>query len=70
MILAYNRALLDERNLGMRDKALEYLASGQTVFFAVGAAHMADEVGLVYLLSEAGCTVAPFDYISFVGGQT
>lgn len=70
MILAYNRALLDERNLGMRDKALEYLASGQTVFFAVGAAHMANEVGLVYLLSEAGYTVEPFDYISFVGGQT
>ncbi|MGX8692786.1 MAG: TraB/GumN family protein [Clostridia bacterium] len=62
MIEDYNRKLLDERNLGMRDKALEYLSSGQTVFFAVGAAHMANEAGLVQLLSDAGCSVEEIDY--------
>lgn len=58
----YNRRLLDERNLGMRDRALEYLAGGQTVFFAVGAAHMANEAGLVQLLTDAGCTVETVEY--------
>ena len=62
LIEDYNRKLLDERNLGMRDRALEYLADGKTVFFAVGAAHMANEEGLVQLLSEAGCTVEPYEY--------
>ena len=58
----YNRKLVDERNLGMRDKALEYLASGDTVFFAVGAAHMANEAGLVQLMIDAGCTVEQIQY--------
>ena len=62
MIEDYNRKLLDERNVGMRDKALEYLKSGQTVFFAVGSAHMAYENGLVQLLTDAGCTVETFSY--------
>ena len=62
MILDFNRKLADDRNLGMRDRALEFLASGQTVFFAVGAAHMANEAGLVQLLTDAGCTVEPFVY--------
>ena len=58
----FNYKLLDERNLGMRDRALEFMASGQTVFFAVGAAHMANAAGLVQLLQDAGCTVEPFAY--------
>ena len=62
LIEDYNRSLLDDRNLGMRDRALEYLASGDTVFFAVGAAHMANDMGLVKLLTDAGCTVEPFEY--------
>ena len=62
MIEDYNQRMLDDRNLGMRDKALEYLNSGQTVFFAVGAAHMADKTGLVQLLTDAGCTVEPITY--------
>ena len=57
MIEAYNRVMVDDRNLGMLDKAVEYLASGQTVFFAVGAAHMANDIGLVQLLTDAGYTV-------------
>jgi uncharacterized protein YbaP (TraB family) len=58
----YNRKLLDERNLGMRDRAMEYLASGKTVFFAVGAAHMANEAGLVQLLTDAGYAVETVAY--------
>ena len=58
----YSRKLIDERNLGMRDKALEYLAGGDTVFFAVGSGHMANETGLVKLLTDAGCTVEPVTY--------
>ena len=62
MLKDYNRVVVDDRNLGMRDKAIEYLKSGKTVFFAVGAAHMANEKGIVKLLSDAGYTVEPFSY--------
>lgn len=62
MIEDYNRQILDERNLGMRDKAIEYLNSGETVFFAVGAAHMANDAGLVKLLTDAGYTVELYIY--------
>ncbi len=62
LIEDYNRRLLDDRNLGMFDRAVEYLGSGQTVFFAVGAAHMANGVGLVQLLTDAGYTVEEVNY--------
>ena len=58
----YNKALLDDRNLGMAEVALGYLASGDTVFVAVGTAHMVDTVGLVQLLTDAGCTVERVEY--------
>ncbi len=47
------QSLLTTRNLGMRDKALEYLADGST-FMAVGALHLPGRQGLVALLREAG----------------
>jgi uncharacterized protein len=47
------QSLLTTRNLGMRDKALEYLADGST-FMAVGALHLPGRLGLVALLREAG----------------
>ncbi len=62
MIETYNRLLLDDRNIGMKDKAISYLESGKTVFFAVGAAHMANEVGLVKLLTDAGYNVEEIKY--------
>lgn len=58
----YNDRMLTQRNLGMRDKALEWLQAGDEVFFAVGAAHLVGEQGLVALLREAGCTVEQVDY--------
>ena len=58
----FNRAMGPDRNDGMLLKAQEYLASGKTVFFAVGAAHMLGEHGLVQLLTNAGYTVERYDY--------
>ena len=58
----YNDKMLTQRNLGMRDKALEWLTAGDKVFFAVGAAHLVDEGGLVELLRAAGCTVEQVEY--------
>lgn len=57
LIKDYNYKLLDERNIGMGDKAVEYLQSGKTVFYAVGAAHMMGETGLVNRLTQEGYTV-------------
>ena len=59
---AYETALIDERNASMAEKAKEYLASGKTVFFAVGAAHMANATGIVQLLTDAGYTVEQIVY--------
>lgn len=59
---AFNKAMTEDRNDGMLVKAEEYLASGETVFFAVGAAHMLGAHGLVQLLTDAGYTVERFDY--------
>lgn len=57
MVEDYNYRMLDERNLGMRDKALQWLEAGDKVFFAVGAAHLVGDAGLVTLLRQSGCTV-------------
>ena len=53
----YELKMITERNEGMAKKAIEYIESGDTVFFAVGTAHMLDEKGVVNLLTEAGYTV-------------
>lgn len=58
----YNDQLLTQRNLGMRDKALQWLEAGDKVFFAVGAAHLVGEDGLAELLRAAGCTVEQVEY--------
>ena len=57
MIEDYNYRMLDERNLGMRDRAVQWLEAGDKVFFAVGAAHLVGDAGLVTLLRNAGYTV-------------
>ena len=58
----YNKKMLDDRNVGMADKAESYMAQGRTTFFAVGAAHMEGEAGIVALLTERGYTVERVDY--------
>ena len=62
LIEDYNDKMLTQRNLGMRDRALGWMEEGRTVFFAVGAAHLVGEDGLVELLREAGCTVEQVDW--------
>lgn len=59
----YNKAMSYDRNDGMLKKAIEYLESGKTVFYAVGLAHLLNNVnGLVDALREAGYTVELVSY--------
>jgi uncharacterized protein YbaP (TraB family) len=52
-----------DRNDGMLEKAIEYLESGKVVFYAVGLAHLLNDVnGLVDTLQEAGYTVELVTY--------
>lgn len=54
----YNNAMSIDRNEGMLGKAVEYLESGDVIFFAVGLAHLLDSTnGLVEALRDAGYTV-------------
>ncbi len=63
LIEEYNKAMSYDRNDGMLKKAKEYLESGKTVFFAVGLAHLLNDVnGLVDTLREAGYTVELVTY--------
>lgn len=62
MLEDYNDKMLTQRNLGMRDKAVQWLEAGDKVFFAVGAAHLLDEDGLAALLRAAGYTVEQVEY--------
>ena len=58
LIDEYNKAMGPDRNEGMLKKAIEYLESGDVVFYAVGLAHLLDNTnGLVDTLQEAGYTV-------------
>jgi hypothetical protein len=58
----YYDKMLTQRNLGMRDKAVQWLQAGDKVFFAVGAAHLVGAEGLVELLRAAGYTVEQLQY--------
>ena len=58
LIDEYNEGMMRKRNAEMRDKVLEYMNSGETIFFAVGLAHLLDEEdGLLLTLPQAGLTV-------------
>lgn len=50
-------ALLTKRNIGMTDKIVGYLESGETTFVVVGAAHLVGPDGIVKLLEKKGYTV-------------
>ncbi|MBQ7800780.1 MAG: TraB/GumN family protein [Oscillospiraceae bacterium] len=59
----YNKAMNTDRNEGMLEAATEYLESGETVFYAVGLAHLLDSTnGLVDALRAAGYTVELVSY--------
>jgi len=58
----YNNAMSVDRNKGMLQAAIDYLESGDTVFFSVGLAHLLADNGLVFTLREAGYTVELVQY--------
>jgi len=59
----YNKAMSYDRNDGMLKVAIEYLESGDVVFYAVGLAHLLNNVnGLVDALRAAGYTVELVQY--------
>ena len=58
----YNEAMLTSRNVDMLKVAQDYLASGETVFYAVGLAHLLGMDGLVDALRNAGYTVELVTY--------
>ena len=63
LIDEYNKAMSYDRNDGMLDVAIRYLESGDTIFYAVGLAHLLDDVnGLVDTLRAAGYTVELVTY--------
>lgn len=58
----YEQAMMTERNIDMLSVAEGYLNSGDTVFYAVGLAHLLGSDGLVEMLRNAGYTVEPVTY--------
>lgn len=58
----YLDAMIIDRNDHMLDVAVSYLESDETVFYAVGLAHLLQENGLVDTLREAGYTVEQVIY--------
>ena len=63
LIEEYNKAMSYDRNDGMLQVAIGYLESGDTVFYAVGLAHLLNDVnGLVDALRDAGYTVELVEY--------
>jgi uncharacterized protein YbaP (TraB family) len=54
----FNEALLDARNKVMLQRIQDQMLK-QSTFFAVGAAHLVGEKGLVLLLRKAGFQVRP-----------
>ena len=57
LLAEYDKAIGPDRNAHMIETAIKYLESGETVFYAVGLAHLLDETGLIEGLREAGYTV-------------
>ena len=58
----YQKAMYTDRNAYMLQVAQQYLESGNTVFYAVGLAHLLADDGLVNTLRAAGYTVEPVSY--------
>ena len=56
-VIDYNQQLIDNRNLAMTDKVIEYFENNQDVFFMVGTAHVVGESGIATYLQQRGYTV-------------
>lgn len=57
LINEFNHKLIGERNIGMTEKAMELIDSGDNVFYVVGLAHFTGEGGILDLLEQKGCTI-------------
>ena len=53
----YNKALVDDRNIGMTDKFEEYFNNNYNTLFIVGTAHLVGDNGIVSLLTSRGYKV-------------
>lgn len=53
----YNRIMLVDRNVGMADKAEEYIKSDKKTFFAVGSAHFYGDTGILKLMEDRGYSI-------------
>lgn len=53
----YNKKMLDDRNIGMKNKLEEYFNNGYDVFYMVGAAHLLGDKGIAKLVEQDGYTV-------------
>jgi uncharacterized protein YbaP (TraB family) len=56
---AVYRKLIDDRNVGMAQKIIEYLKTQDTYFVVVGSAHLVGENGVPNLIKKAGHPVDP-----------
>ncbi len=54
---AYDYALCEERNIGMAEKAAEYIKNGDNIFYMVGFAHFCGEGSVLDNLEKMGFTV-------------
>lgn len=59
MMEYYDKVMETDRDIGMADAAENYIKQGMSVFFVVGAAHMAGDDGVVALLQNRGYNVQP-----------
>lgn len=57
----FNASLNATRDKGFFEDAVDYLANGEKVLIAIGAAHIVGETGLVNTLTQAGYTVTRID---------
>lgn len=58
LLKEYNDSMLNNRNVGMADKAEEYMNTDDMVLFVVGSAHFYGEQGILQLMQNKGYTVS------------
>lgn len=57
IIKNYNKQLIDDRNINMTNKLIEYFNNNYNTFYMVGAAHLVGDNGIAHLLETKGYTV-------------
>ena len=57
IIKDYNKKLLDDRNINMTNKLIDYFNNNYDTFYMVGAAHLVGDKGIAKLLQEKGYNV-------------